>query len=93
MIPITSPEKAKSDTTRPVGNLARQASAFFSLALTQKRLSWRYRRWALEAADVGKLDAYRRDIAEARKLWRAAKDSLSWARHHHELDMRSRYGC
>lgn len=67
------------------------ASAFFSLALTQRRLSWRYRKWAVEDEAAGRLLAYRRDADEARKLWRAAKDSLSWARHHRELDRRSRH--
>lgn len=67
---------------------AQNAAAFFSLALTQRRLSWRYRRWAAEDEAAGRLVAYRRDVEEARKLWRAAKDSLSWARHHRDLGAR-----
>lgn len=90
--PLTA-EQAVSEALRPVTISAQNAKAFFSLALTQKRLSWRYRKWALEAADAGNLDAYRRDRDEAKKLWRGAKESLSWARHHHEMDlMRSRHG-
>lgn len=74
--------KVTAETSVPAQN----AAAFLSLALTQRRLSWRYRRWALEDEAAGRLVAYRRDADDARKLWRSAKDSLSWARHHREME-------
>lgn len=66
--------------------LSQSAAAFVSLALTQRRLSWRYRRWALEDEAAGRLVAYRRDVKEARRLWREAKVHLSFARHELELE-------
>lgn len=71
--------------------LAQNAAAFLSLALTQRRLSWRYRRWSVEDEAAGRLVAYRHDVKEARRLWREAKDNLSWARH--ELEMEARNGA
>ena len=71
--------------------LSQNAAAFVSLALTQRRLSWRYRRWALEDEAAGRLVAYRQDVKEARRLWREAKEHLDFARH--ELERESlRYG-
>lgn len=46
--------------------------AFASLARTQRRLSWKYRRWAGEAEACEDLDSFRKWRAEARRLWRAA---------------------
>jgi hypothetical protein len=54
--------------------------AFVSLAMTQRRLSWKYRRWALEDEARGDLDAYRKHAAEARRLWRNAQWHLEYAR-------------
>ena len=68
--------------------LSQNAAAFVSLALTQRRLSWRYRRWALEDEAAGRLVAYRHDVKEARRLWREAKGHLSHARHHRDLGAR-----
>lgn len=67
---------------------AMNAAAFLSLALTQRRLSWGYRRLANEDAEQGDGYQYSQNVAEARRLWRAAKDSLSWARHHRDLGAR-----
>jgi hypothetical protein len=61
--------------------LAQNAAALVSLALTQRRLSWRYRRWALEDEAAGRMVAYRHDVKEARRLWREAKEHLDFARH------------
>jgi hypothetical protein len=54
--------------------------AFVSLAMTQRRLSWKYRRWALEDEARGDHDAYRKHAAEARRLWRNAQWHLEYAR-------------
>lgn len=59
---------------------AANRSAFLSLALTERRLSWTYRRWALEDEALGKLNAYRKHAAEARRLWRSALWHLDYAR-------------
>lgn len=55
-------------------------AAFLSLALTQRRLSWRYRKWALEDEARGDRKAYLRHAAEARRLWRDALWHLEYAR-------------
>lgn len=54
--------------------------AFVSLAMTQRRLSWKYRNWALEDEARGDLNAYRKHAAEARRLWRDALWHLDYAR-------------
>lgn len=59
---------------------ADERDAFISLALTQRRLSWVYRKWALESEAEGNLDAYRRYAREARRLWRDAREHLAIAR-------------
>ena len=59
---------------------AKERAALRSLALTEKRLSWRYRRWALEAEADGNNAAFLRWAAEARRLWREAKSHLEHAR-------------
>lgn len=51
-----------------------------SLALTQRRLSWRYRKWALEDEARGDREAYLKHAAEARRLWREALWHLDYAR-------------
>lgn len=51
-----------------------------SLALTQRRLSWRYRKWALEDEARGDRKAYLKNAAEARRLWREALWHLDYAR-------------
>lgn len=55
-------------------------AALLSLARTQRRLSHQYRAWAREDERAGKLDAYRRDKAEADRLWADAKWNLQFAR-------------
>lgn len=55
-------------------------AALLSLARTQRRLSHQYRAWAREDERAGKLDAYRRDTAEADRLWASAKWNLQFAR-------------
>jgi hypothetical protein len=67
---------------------AKNAAAFMSLALTQRRLAHQHRRWALEDAIAGKLAESRRELNEANRLWRDAKEHLSIARHHRELGAR-----
>lgn len=54
--------------------------AFLSLAWKQSRLSWKYRKWALEDEARGNLNAYRKHAAEARRLWREAEWHLDYAR-------------
>lgn len=58
----------------------REGLAFFSLARTQKRLSWVYRNWAIEAANEGKTASYIKYRDEAKRLWREAKDHIEIAR-------------
>lgn len=55
-------------------------AALLSLARTQRRLSHQYRAWAREDERAGKLDAYRRDSAEADRLRASAKWNLKFAR-------------
>lgn len=57
-----------------------ERDALVSLAWTQSRLSWTYRKWALEDEARGNLIAYRRNAAEARRLWRDAREHLEIAR-------------
>ena len=65
---------ARAETDRAEG------LAFLSLAKRQHRYSWEYRRWALEAERAGNLTAYNKYRAEARKLWRDAREHLKFAR-------------
>lgn len=60
--------------------LQAQRDAFVSLALTQRRLSWRYRNWALEDQARGDRKAFLKHAAEARRLWREALWHLDYAR-------------
>jgi hypothetical protein len=57
-----------------------ERDALVSLAWTQSRLSWRYRTWALEDEARGNLIAYRKNAAEARRLWRDARQHIEIAR-------------
>ena len=57
-----------------------QRDAFVSLALTQRRLSWRYRKWALDDEARGDRKAFLKHAAEARRLWREALWHLDYAR-------------
>lgn len=66
--------------TQPTTNTQLQAAALFRLAKTQKRLSWIYRNWAIEAAQEGKAAAYTKYRDEAKRLWREAKYHLAWTR-------------
>lgn len=59
---------------------AKERAAFLSLARTQHRLSWTYRKWALEARALGKTEDFTRYAAEARRLWRDCKEHISYAR-------------
>lgn len=49
-----------------------RAEAFFSLSQTERRLSHRYARWALEAELQGNRAGYIYYTKEQRRLWRAA---------------------
>ena len=86
--PFLTPGMAESETLKPSTQWAKNAEAFFHLALTQRRLAHRYRRWALEDEAAGRLVAYRHDIEQFNRLWRDAKGHLSLARHHRELGAR-----
>jgi hypothetical protein len=57
-----------------------ERNAFVSLAMTQRRLSWGYRKWALEDEARGDRKAYLKHAAEARRLWREALWHLDYAR-------------
>jgi hypothetical protein len=57
-----------------------ERKAFIRLAITQKTISWVYRRWASEDEARGDLNAYRKHAAEARRLWRDALWHLDYAR-------------
>lgn len=63
-----------------LANDADERAAFRSLALSQKRRSWTYREWALEAEQAGRLDDYRRYRAESDRLRRDARQHLELAR-------------
>lgn len=65
--------------------LAEERVAFIRLALTQRRESWRYRNWAIEARAAGNTLDYHRHAATARRLWRDAKTHLSFARSRNPL--------
>lgn len=60
--------------------MAAERAAFLSLAKTQKRLSWTYYRWALEAERVGRLVDYRRYRDESDRLRRDAHQHIEHAR-------------
>lgn len=55
-------------------------TALVSLALTQRRLSHDYRAWAREDEAAGRLDEYRRNSAEARRLRNDARWHLQRAK-------------
>ena len=57
-----------------------ERAALLSLAKTQRRLSWTYRKWALEDEARGDRTAFTRNAAEARRLWRNAQWHLEYAR-------------
>lgn len=57
-----------------------ERAALLSLAKTQRRLSWTYRKWALEDEARGDRRAFTRNAAEARRLWRAARQHIEIAR-------------
>lgn len=59
---------------------AEERAAFIRLALTQRRESWRYRNWAITARAAGNPVDFHLYAAEARRLWRDAKEYLSYAR-------------
>lgn len=86
--PFLTPGMAQSETLKPSTQWAKNAEAFFHLALTQRRLAHRYRRWALEDEAAGRLVAYRHYSDEAKRLWRDAKGHLTLARSNHELAQR-----
>jgi hypothetical protein len=60
--------------------MAAERAAFLSLAKTQKRLSWTYYKWALEAELAGNLVDYRRYRATSDRYRREARDHLEIAR-------------
>lgn len=63
-----------------IETMRRERDALLSLARTQRRLSWGYRRLALDYQVEGNLDGYRRTGAEARRLWREAVAHLQAAK-------------
>ena len=63
-----------------IETMHRERDALLSLAKTQRRLSWGYRRMALDYQAEGNLDGYRRTGAEARRLWREAIAHLQAAK-------------
>jgi hypothetical protein len=67
-----------SERLRAVAQAERRG--LISLALTQRRLSWSYRKWALEDEARGNHAAYLKHAAEARRLWRDARWHLDYAR-------------
>ena len=60
--------------------LTAERRAFLRLVTQQRRLSWQYRRWALEDAEAGNITAYRKHLAEAERLRRDAHWHLDRAR-------------
>jgi hypothetical protein len=67
-------------TAAYIETMHRERDALLSLARTQRRLSWGYRRLALDYQSEGNLDGYRRTGAEARRLWREAVAHLQAAK-------------
>ena len=67
-------------TARGIEVMRQERAAFLSLARTQKRLSWGYRRNALEAKAAGDREGFLRNAAEARRLWQDAHAHLQFAR-------------
>lgn len=61
-------------------NREAQREAWFSLSQTQRRLSWRARREALQAERENNHARYAHYATEARRLWREAKTHLNFAR-------------
>ena len=61
---------------------AKNAAAFMSLAITQRRLALKYRREAVNATSADDAKFCR---AEAKRLWNEAREHVSHARHHREL--------
>jgi hypothetical protein len=60
--------------------MAAERAAFLSLAKTQKRLSWTYFKWALEAEHAGNLVDYRRYRATSDRYRRDAHAHIRHAR-------------
>lgn len=54
--------------------------AFLRLAVQQRRLYWKYRKWALEDEAAGNLAAYRKHLKEAERLRRDAHWHLDRAK-------------
>jgi len=54
--------------------------ALASLAWTQRRLAWQYRKWAAEDEARGALASYRKNSAEAERLLREARWHIDYAR-------------
>ena len=67
-------------TVQGIEVMRRERDAFLSLARCQKRLSWGYRRNALEAKASGDRAGFIRNAAEARRLWADAKHHIQFAR-------------
>lgn len=59
-------------------NRSEMFRAFTSLALTQRRISWVYRKWAVEPGVNNQ--SRNRYASEARRLWREAKWHIETAR-------------
>ena len=56
-----------------------ERDAFASLALTMRRHSHAYRKWAAESEQRGDLTGYRHCTKEAERCWRSAKWNLAAA--------------
>jgi hypothetical protein len=77
---MTAHSKISPDPVDALTTLRRQEQlAFARLALQQRRNSWAYRNWALEARRGGKIERFRFYAEKARRAWRDAKANLQIA--------------
>lgn len=67
-------------TARSMSVAQAERRGLISLAMTQRRLSWRYRKWALDDEARGDRKAFLKHAAEARRLWREAQWHIDFAR-------------
>ena len=66
-------------TAQGFATMAEERAQFIRSAWNLKRISWGYRRNAIEDEAAGNLESYRRNADEARRLWRTAKAYLGYA--------------
>lgn len=80
-----SPENEKHLSTVEASRAAlmtirrQEQLAFAHLALQQRRNSWTYRNWAIEARRDGKMAEYLKWRDKAKRAWRDAKANLTIA--------------